>query len=68
MPPDSSTKPARSKLALAWRAAGGQPATGRSFLVVIIVAAVLSIGVTIWRLSSLGSTGRARGAPADFRM
>lgn len=68
MAPDSSTRTARSKLALAWRSAAGRPATGRSFLVAIIVAAVLSIGVTVWRLSSLKTTERARGASAGFRL
>lgn len=68
MPPDSSTNPTRSKLAVGWRAVGGRPATGRSFLVVIIVATVLAVGVTIWRLSSLRGSHGARGATADFRM
>lgn len=68
MPPDSSTKTARSKLAVAWRAVVGRPATGGSFLVVIIVATVLAVTVTIWRLSSLATSGRARGSSADFRM
>jgi hypothetical protein len=37
-------------------------------MVLIVVASVLAIGVTIWRLYSLTGTGRARGSLAGFRI
>jgi hypothetical protein len=64
---DSSTR-SGGKLSRAWRAIGHRPASGTSFLVLITVASLLAIGLTIWRLASLTSTARARGASTDFRM
>jgi hypothetical protein len=64
MPPEPST----SWLSRVWRAVGHRQATGRSFVVVVVVASVLAIGITIWRLASLTGTQRARGAGTDYRL
>jgi len=65
MPTDG---PRRRWWLTAWRTLGSQPATGRSFLVVIIIATVASIAVTIWTFCS-SSTAKGRGgAPSAFRI
>jgi hypothetical protein len=45
-----------------------RPATGRSFVIIIVVASTLAIGITVWRLYSLTRTGRVRASPANFRI
>jgi hypothetical protein len=44
-----------------------RPATGRSFVILIIVAAACAIGVTVWRLYSVTGNGR-RAASTRFRI
>ena len=50
------------------RAVVNRPATGRSFVLLIIVASVCAIGVTIWRLYSLTEGARNRGMPSRLRI
>jgi hypothetical protein len=47
---------------------GPRPATGRSFVVIVVIAAALAIGVTAWRMYSLSKIARGRGGPAGFRI
>ena len=44
------------------------PATGRSFVTIMILASLIAIGVTIWTLYSLAGAGRAKGGPAKFQI
>ena len=41
-----------------------RPATGRSFVIVLVIAALSAIGVTIWTFYSIGNTPRRDGAAA----
>jgi hypothetical protein len=41
-----------------------RPATGRSFVIVLIVAALSAAAVTIWTFYSVGKTPRRDGAAA----
>jgi hypothetical protein len=43
-------------------------ATGRSFLVIIIVASAVAIGITTWQLYSATQAGRARSSLAKLRI
>jgi hypothetical protein len=64
----SPTKDPPDPPAPAGRAVGRRPATGRSFLVIVVVASTVSVGVALWTLHSLSNGHRARGTPAAFRL
>ena len=42
-----------------------RPATGRSFVIVLVVAALSAAAVTIWTFHSIGKTPRGDGAAAS---
>ena len=69
MPHDPSTKRPRC---LSRRAAllalGRRPATGRSFVIIVVVASLASVGVALWTLHSLAEARPGRDAPAGFHM
>ncbi len=42
----------------------GRPATGRSFVIILVVAALSAVVVTVWTFYSIGKTPRRDGAAA----
>jgi hypothetical protein len=51
-----------------WKSVAGRPATGRSFLFILIVATLATLAVTIWTFHSAGKTPRDGAAAAGFRI
>jgi hypothetical protein len=68
MPPERSPEPAPTGLAGIWQRIVRAPATGGSFLLVILVASVVAITVTIWAMWSASHAGKRPGTPATFRI
>lgn len=50
------------------RKAADRPATGRSFIAVIVVAFVATMVVILWTFHSLSDKQKERAVPATFRM
>jgi cbb3-type cytochrome oxidase subunit 3 len=52
----------------AWKALADRPATGRSFVLILIVAGVAALAVTIWTFRSAGKARRDGAAADAFRI
>ena len=69
MPHNPSTNgPRRLSRGAALLARGRRPATGRSFVIIVVVASVAALGVALWTLHSLAEARPGRDAPAGFHM
>ncbi len=67
-PTCTPTNPPLHKMPL-WKTVANRPASGRSFLIVIVLAALAAIAVTIWTFWSAGKTPRHDGAAgASFKI
>jgi len=51
-----------------WKTVANRPASGRSFLIIIVLASLAAVGVLIWTFYSAGKTPRDGAAAASFRM
>jgi flagellar basal body-associated protein FliL len=45
-----------------------RPATGRSFLAIIVVATLSALAVMVWTFHFASDAEKKRGTPATFRM
>jgi hypothetical protein len=64
----ASRKRLGERVISAWRALSHRPATGRSFVIVVVVATLAALAVALGTLRSLAGAKRGHEGPAGFQL